>query len=299
MTAAPSLLLGGIEAGGTKFVLVTGTSPQKMIARHSIPTTSPEETLAQAAQWFRQQGTISAFGIASFGPVNLDPTSASWGHITQTPKAGWSDCDLAGFFGRAFGVPIGFETDVNAAALAEAQEQPVGSTLAYVTIGTGIGGGLVINGHAVHGVAHPEMGHIYPRRPEADLGFPGICPYHGDCLEGIASGPAILARWGKNLSELPSDHEAHRVIADYLAQLCHMIFATVSADHVVLGGGVMQTPGLIDLVRTRAAELDVGYLPGGQRHRIICPINGTNAGAIGALLLAEKALLKKDISLHG
>ena len=293
MTTAPGLLLGGIEAGGTKFVLVTGSSPQKIVARHSIPTTSPAETLAHAADWFKGQGPLSALGIASFGPVDLNPASGTWGHITQTPKSGWSNCNLAGFFAQEFGVPIGFETDVNAAALAEAQGEPSETTLAYITIGTGIGGGLVVNGLPIHGAAHPEMGHIYPRRPENDRSFPGICPYHGDCLEGLASGPAILARWGKSLSDLPSDHDAHGIIAGYLAQRCHMIFATVSANRIILGGGVMQTPGLIDHVRTHAARLDSGYLPGGTQHLINPPVNGGHAGAVGALLLAEKARLAK------
>ncbi|NBU77977.1 MAG: ROK family protein [Sphingomonadaceae bacterium] len=281
---------GGIEAGGTKFVLVTGTPDQTIVARHSIPTTSPAETLARAADWFRQQETVEAIGIASFGPVDINPASPTWGHIQQTPKPDWSHCDLAGFFARQFGVPIGFDTDVNAAAMAEAQNQLADTCLAYVTIGTGIGGGVVVKGAPVHGAAHPEMGHIYPRRPQNDRNFAGICPYHGDCLEGLASGPAIFARWGKNLSDLPPDHEARGLIAEYLAQLCHMIFATLSAHRVVLGGGVMQTPGLLELVRAQAARLDADYLPGRAQHQICRPVHGDNAGAIGALLLAEKAL---------
>lgn len=289
MTGAGARLLGGIEAGGTKFVLVTGHDPGQITARHSIPTGQPDETLAAAAQWFESQGAIAALGIASFGPVDLDPASAQWGHITQTPKPGWSHCDLAGYFATRWGVPIGFETDVNAAALAEAYGAPAGLTLAYVTIGTGIGGGLVIQGQPVHGAAHPEMGHIYPRRLESDRAFAGICPYHGDCLEGLASGPAIRARWGKSLSDLSPDHEAHGLIADYLAQLCHMIFATNAAHIIVLGGGVMKTPGLLARVQSRAASLDANYLPGRQHQQIRAPQLGDNAGAMGALLLAERA----------
>ena len=289
MTGAASAVLGGIEAGGTKFVLAIGSASGQIVARHSLPTRHPDETLAAVADWFEGQGGVCALGIASFGPVDLNPTSPLWGHITQTPKPGWSQCDLVGFFARRWAIPIGFDTDVNAAALAEAAAGDAAATLAYVTIGTGIGGGLVLAGQAVHGVAHPEMGHIYPRRPDVDRRFAGVCPYHGDCLEGLASGPAITARWGASLSDLPPDHDAHSVIADYLAQLCHMLFATTAVETVVLGGGVMNTPGLLARVQARAAALDGQYLPGRGRHRIRTPHLGHDAGVCGALILAQRA----------
>ena len=293
MTSTASPLFGGIEAGGTKFVLAVGTASGDILARHSLPTGTPDDTLPKVADWFDAQGALAALGIASFGPVELNPVSPHWGYITDTPKAGWSQCDLAGFFARRWSVPIGFDTDVNAAALAEAAfAGPEAGTLAYVTVGTGIGGGLVINGQPVHGAAHPEMGHLYPRRPANDLSFAGVCPYHGDCLEGLASGPAILARWGAPLSDLPLDHEAHGVIADYLAQLCHIIFATSAADHVVLGGGVMKTPGLLARVQARAKALDAHYLPGRDRHVIRLPGLNDDAGAVGALLLGQRALAR-------
>jgi fructokinase len=185
-------------------------------------------------------------------------------------------------------VPVGFDTDVNAAALAEyAAAGGQGGSLAYLTIGTGIGGGLVLDGQPVHGIAHPEMGHIYPRRHADDRDFAGICPHHGDCLEGLASGPAIAARWGKSLSQLPVDHPGHAIIADYIAQACHTLFASVAVGEVVIGGGVANTPGLIERVAERARELDAGYLPGGPRHRIIRPRRGADAGIIGALMLAQ------------
>lgn len=285
-------LLGGIEAGGTKFVLATGPSPDRLTARHVIPTRSPAETLAEATAWFAAQPPIRALGIASFGPLELDASSPNWGRITDTPKPGWAQCDIVGHFARALGVPVGFDTDVNGAALAEgALGAGKGCTsLAYVTIGTGIGGGLISDGRIVHGAAHPEIGHIYPRRSPEDANFAGICPHHGDCLEGLASGPAIKARWGASLSELPMDHQAHWVVADYLGQLCHTIFATTASEIVVLGGGVMQTRGLIERVRTRCTELGAGYLPAGARHRIVLPGLDQNSGICGAMLLGANTL---------
>ncbi len=283
-------MLGGIEAGGTKFVLAVGPSPDRITARHTIPTRDPATTLAEAAEWLAGQGGITALGIGSFGPVELDRTSPRWGFITATPKPGWADCDVAGYLGQALGVPVGFDTDVNAAALAEyAASGNVAGSLAYLTIGTGIGGGLVLDGKAVHGIAHPELGHIYPRRHPQDMDFAGICPSHGDCLEGLASGPAIIARWGMSLSELPADHPGHAIIADYIAQACHMLFASVAVEEVVIGGGVANTPGLVERVAVRTRELDAGYLPGGTRHRVIRPRLGGDAGIIGALMLAEAA----------
>lgn len=281
-------MLGAIEAGGTKFVLAVGTSAQNITARRSIPTRDPAITLAEAADWFAQAGAISALGIGSFGPVDLDPASLTWGRITNTPKPGWADCDIAGFFMDRLGVPVGFDTDVNAAALAEyAAAGGAGGSLAYLTIGTGIGGGLVLDGKPVHGIAHPEVGHIYPRRTADDCEFPGICPHHGDCLEGLASGPAIFTRWGKPLSQLPEGHQAHAIIADYIAQACHMLFASVAVGEIVIGGGVANTPDLVERVAERTRTLDAGYLPGGTRHAIIRPRLGGDAGIIGALMLAE------------
>jgi fructokinase len=292
MSVGMTPLLGAIEAGGTKFVLAVGPTPDEVLASHTIPTGSPQETLEAAAAWLEQHGAIAALGIASFGPADLQTGSPTWGHITDTPKPGWSGCNLAGFFAQRFGVPICFETDVNAAALAEfaAADLDAGSTLVYVTVGTGIGGGLIIDGKAVHGAAHPEMGHIFPRREPSDSDFPGTCPFHGDCLEGLASGPAIIARWGASLSNLEPDHEAHMIVAGYLAQLCHTIFATTAAEVIVFGGGVMKAPGLLDRVRRLAAQIDAAYLPGRKRQVIRAPRLGSEAGVRGALLLAANSL---------
>ncbi len=288
----PGAMLGAIEAGGTKFVLAVGPLPDRILARHTIPTRDPATTLAEAAAWFDAEGGVSALGIGSFGPVELDRASPKWGFITTTPKPGWADTDVAGHLARALGgVPVGFDTDVNAAAIAEhaASRRDGGGSLAYLTIGTGIGGGLVLDGRPVHGIAHPEIGHIYPRRHPEDTDFAGICPHHGDCLEGLASGPAIIARWGASLSKLAAGHQGHAIIADYIAQACHTLFASVAVEEVVIGGGVAQTPGLVEAVAERARSLDAGYLPGGERHAVIRPRLGTNSGIVGAMMLARAA----------
>ena len=285
-------MLGAIEAGGTKFVLAVGPAPDAITARHTIPTRDPATTLAEAAAWLGSHGPLTGLGIGSFGPVELDRTSPEWGFITTTPKPGWAGTDVARHLAAALGgVPVGFDTDVNAAALAEhiARGGEAGGSLAYITIGTGIGGGLVLDGRPVHGIAHPEVGHIYPRRHPEDVAFEGTCPHHGDCLEGLAAGPAVMARWGASLSELPADHPGHAIIADYVAQACHVLFASVAVEEVVIGGGVAQTPGLVERIAARARELDAGYLPGGARHRIIAPRLGTESGITGAMLLAQGA----------
>lgn len=283
-------MLGAIEAGGTKFVLAIGSAPDAIIARTSIPTRDPQSTVAAALAWFAQHPRIEGLGLGTFGPVGLDPTRSDWGHILSTPKPGWSGFDLAGSLGDALQVPVAVETDVNAAAVAEARlgAGRCGSALAYMTVGTGIGVGLVLDGHCVHGAAHPEMGHYYPRRPPQDTDA-GSCPFHGDCLEGLASGPAIQKRWGATLSELPADHPAHALVASYLAQACHTLFATTAVETVVIGGGVLATPGLLPAIADATRALDAAYLPGGQRHRVCAPALGDASGITGALILASQA----------
>jgi fructokinase len=281
--------LGAIEAGGTKFVLAVGHSPTEIVARHEIPTETPTKTLEAAAAWLESHGVIEALGIGSFGPVELDKAAPQWGCISNTPKPGWANCEIVGFFAERFGVPIGFDTDVNGAALAEYKLGAglKASSLAYITVGTGIGGGLILGGEPVHGAAHPEMGHMFPRRHSRDHDFEGICPHHHDCLEGLASGPAIKARWGASLSELPSDHIAHEIVADYLAQLAHALIALTAAEVIVMGGGVMKTPHLLDRVNKRSSELGAGYFPGKTKHKIVAPSLADQAGITGALLLAS------------
>lgn len=297
MIGKPAPLFGGIEAGGTKFVLGVGSAPDRIVSRHVIATGEVGETLALAADWLAGRGELAAIGIATFGPADIEFTSSTWGHILGTPKPGWSDCDLAGYFTQRFGIPVGFDTDVNGAALGEYHYGAGNNSgpLAYVTVGTGIGGGLVIEERALHGAGHPEMGHLFPRRTAGDFDFAGHCPIHGDCLEGLASGPAILARWGKTLSELPADHLAHELVAGYLAQLCNTIFATCAARTIVLGGGVMQTNGLLDRVREQTFNLGSNYFPGSAEQTIVAPALGHDSGLTGALILAREASRKEPM----
>ena len=287
-----SALYGCIEAGGTKFVCAVASAPDDIRARTRIPTTTPDETLAAVARFFTDMGLpIAAFGIGSFGPVTVDPGARDWGRLGPTPKQGWPGADIVGPL-RGFGVPIGLDTDVNAAMLGEARWGAArgAATACYFTVGTGIGGGAIVEGDAVHGASHPEMGHLFLKRHPDDA-YPGICPSHGDCAEGLASGPAILARWGRPLSELPADHPAHGIIAFYLAQLAIVGVAVLAAEKVAFGGGVLAAPGLIDRVRDEAERLAAGYFLGAPvAERIVAAGLGGDAGIAGAMVLAERAL---------
>lgn len=280
---------GLIEAGGTKFVLGIADADRTIRATHRIPTTTPDETIAAAVDWFKAQGEpLAAIGIGSFGPLQLDRTAVDWGHITRTPKPHWANTDLVGPFAEAFGCPVAIETDVNAAALAEAKWGAGAgcSALLYLTIGTGIGGGFVSGGRLLHGLSHPEMGHIrMPRHPD-DAEFKGSCPFHGDCLEGLASGPAIIARWGNSLSELEPDHPGKAIIAWYLAQAMITFQAVMEPVRIVLGGGVTGTAGLLDLVRARAKAAAAGYFAGDLEKVIVAPGLGEQSGLLGALAVA-------------
>ncbi|MGC1468936.1 MAG: ROK family protein [Sphingorhabdus sp.] len=280
---------GLIEAGGTKFVLGIADADRTIRATHRIPTTAPDETIGAAVHWFKAQDEpLAAIGIGSFGPLQLDKAAADWGHITRTPKPHWANTDLVGPFAEAFGCPAAIETDVNAAALAEAKwgaGTGCGSLL-YLTIGTGIGGGFVSGGRLLHGLSHPEMGHIrLPRHPD-DMEFKGACPFHGDCLEGLASGPAIIARWGRSLSELAPDHPGKAIIAWYLAQAIVTFQAVMEPERIVLGGGVTGTAGLLDLVRTEAKSAAAAYFAGDPEKVIVAPGLGEQSGLLGALAVA-------------
>lgn len=279
-------MYGAIEAGGTKFVCGIGTGPGDLRTVR-IPTGPPAETIRAAIDFLRG-APLDAVGIGSFGPVCADPASPQWGRITSTPKLAWRDCDLAGPVREALGVPVGFDTDVNAAALGEARwgaARGVGDFL-YLTVGTGIGGGALASGRVLHGLSHPEMGHIrIPRDPAADP-FPGSCPYHGDCLEGLASGPAIAARWGKPAEDLPPDHPAWALEARYLALAILNFACTLSCARVILGGGVMRQAHLFPLIRAELASLANGYI---QLPRILPPELGARSGVCGALVLAGQA----------
>ncbi len=286
-------MFGGIEAGGTKFVCGVGSSPEDLETAQ-FPTTTPAETLDKLIGFFKQH-PVSAIGIASFGPVDLDPSSPGYGHITSTPKAGWANCDLLGEVKGALRVPVGFDTDVNGALLGEARWGAARGVedAVYMTIGTGVGGGALVSGRVVHGLVHPEMGHLRIPHDSRDS-FAGTCPYHGDCLEGLACGPAIQARWGKPARELPPDHPAWVLEAHYIALgLANLAFA-LSPERFLLGGGVMQQPHLFASVREDFARLLNGYVQHrqvreGLEEYIQPPQLGSQAGVLGALVLAETA----------
>lgn len=291
------MILGGIEAGGTKWVCAIGTGPDDISESIVFPTGNPDETIARAARFLtRKDGSLAAVGVGSFGPIDLRRTSPTWGRITTTPKPGWHNIDLAKALEAALAVPVGFDTDVNAAALAEQRWGATQGldTFCYITVGTGIGGGVVANGSVLHGLLHPEMGHMrIPHDRERDP-FPGICPYHGDCLEGLASGEAIAERWpNAQPNQWPDeilDLEAH-----YLALGLINVIGTLSPQRIVLGGGVMKEPGLLTRVHDRVRKLAAGYFDSpelGDRtpDYIVPPALGDRAGVLGALELARLAL---------
>ena len=211
-------MFGGIEAGGTKFVCAVGSSPEDLVTQH-FPTTTPAETIARAAEFFAGYKELRSIGLASFGPLDLNPASKTFGHIINTPKTAWRNFDFAGEVARTTKLPVTIDTDVNGAALAEARWGAARGldTFVYITVGTGIGGGGLVNGKVMHGLLHPEMGHLRVPHDRDDDAYAGCCPFHGDCLEGLASGPALHARWGRAPETLPSEHPAWDLQAHYLA----------------------------------------------------------------------------------
>jgi fructokinase len=295
----PGVLYGGIEAGGTKFVCTVGTGPDDIRAELLIPTRDPAATFDGAIRFFRQftdqAAPMRALGIASFGPIETRPASPSYGRIRNTPKPGWTGTDVVGPIARALAVPIGLDTDVNSAALAEHRWGAAKGLLSfvYLTIGTGVGGGALIDGHVLQGLGHPEMGHMTVPRQEGD-DYPGACPFHGDCLEGMASGPAIAERWGRSATELrgADRRRAVELEAAYLAIGIRNIVYAIAPEAIVIGGGVSTIPGFFPAVR--AACRSVAGYPGLSEHRargFIRPAGlGQRAGVFGALLLAREAV---------
>jgi len=293
-------LFAGIEAGGTKFVCAIGSGPQDIRAQTTFPTTSPEETLAKTIVFLqkqaRMQGEFEGIGVASFGPLDPNKESATYGYITSTPKPGWANFDFVGALMQEYDLPIGFDTDVNGAALGEMRWGATQGldTFIYLTIGTGIGGGGLVNGKMMHGLIHPEMGHIsIPHDIEADP-FPGSCPFHGDCLEGLANGPAIQARWEQSAELLPLDHPAWVLEAHYLALGLVNFICILSPQRIIMGGGVMQQSHLFPMIRKNVQDILNGYVKSMQLmehidHYIVPPALGSKAGVLGALALAELA----------
>jgi fructokinase len=293
-------IYGAIEAGGTKFLCAVGTADGRIADTVRIPTSSPQDTLGEVMAYFHQQarrfGPLAAIGIASFGPVQPRRGAPFFGHILATPKRGWAQTDMVGPFLERFRVPIGFDTDVNGAALGE-WRWGAGrglDTFIYLTIGTGIGGGGVCHGELMHGLLHPEMGHIpLPHDREIDP-FDGLCPFHGDCFEGLATGPAIEARWGQKPETLPPDHPAWELEAHYIALALQSYICTLSPERIILGGGVMGQRHLLPRVheQTVAALHDYIQLPqiiDRMADYVVAPGLGESSGLMGALALADRA----------
>jgi len=283
-------VFGGVEAGGTKFVCAVGTGPGD-VRDAALPTTTPAETLARVVDFLRPHRP-GAVGIASFGPLDLDPTSPTFGFITDTPKPGWSRVDMVGPLRRALGVSVAIDTDVNAAALAEWRwGAGVGADpVVYVTVGSGIGGGALVDGRPLHGLVHPEMGHMrIPRVPGDD--FAGACPFHGDCLEGLASAPALRARRGLPPEALAVDDPVWALEARYLGLGLANIVTVLSPRRIVLGGGVLKHPTLLARVRVEVQAALAGYVRAAAvteriEELIVAPALGERAGVLGALALA-------------
>lgn len=295
MSDSHDLIYGGIEAGGTKLVCMVGSAPTDIRAEVRFPTTTPEETLGRAIEFFRDQ-PIAGIGVGSFGPVDLNPASPTYGYITSTPKPGWAHTDFRGTLQRALGIPIGFDTDVNTAALGEFTWGAAHGldTFVYLTIGTGIGGGAMTNGHLLHGLLHPEMGHIRIPHDWQQDPYAGHCPFHGDCFEGLANGPAIEARWGQRGETLEPSHPAWPLEAHYIALALVSTICTLSPQRIILGGGVMEQPALFPMVRQKVQSLLNGYVQSSAileriDSYIVPPGLATRSGVLGAIALAKQS----------
>lgn len=291
-------IYGAIEGGGTKMVLLVGSSPERVLRRASIPTTTPAETLDACISFFHAVQTerpLAAIGVGMFGPVDLNPSSATYGYVTATPKAGWAFTDVVGPLRAALGVPVGWENDVTAALLGERRWGAAAGLdpVVYVTVGTGIGAGAFVNGAPLHGLIHPEMGHLLlPPLPGDD--FPGVCPYHHRCLEGLASGPAIERRTGRKGGDLPADDPVWPLVAAYLAMGVMSISLVLSPRRIVVGGGVAHQRHLLPMVRAALTRQLAGYLHHpllltDLDQYVVPAALGDDAGVLGALEVARAA----------
>lgn len=289
-------LLGALELGGSKVLCAVGPSSAEISDEVRIPTTAPAQTLAQVEAFFRgHRAALAAVGVAAFGPLELDPKAAQYGALLATPKPGWSAVPLVGRLVRALGVPVAIDTDVNAAALAEQQLGAArgAPSCVYITVGTGIGVGVVQGGQPLHGLLHPELGHLFA---PALCSFEGCCPFHGRCLEGVASARAIAERTGSPPETLADDHPVWELEARYLAHLVSACVLAHAPHAVVLGGGVLARRGLRERVREQLVELNAGYIPRRELTRdgvgtyLRAPNFAQRAGLIGAFLLAAQQL---------
>lgn len=287
-------VFGGVETGGTWCVCALGRGPDEVLAEAEFPTTDPESTLARIIAFFRAHPSPAAVGIGSFGPVDLAPGSPTWGYVTTTPKAGWRQVSVAQVVSEALDVPVAFDTDVAAAALAEHRwgAGRGAASVCYLTVGTGIGAGIVIDGRPWHGLVHPEAGHMRVPHDRQRDPFPGSCPMHGDCWEGLATGGAMAARWGSRPEELADDHPGWALEAEYLALGVLNLVYTFSPERIIVGGGVLEHRPLLGMVRERLPGLLAGYLEtpelGSELGRyLVAPGLGDRAGVLGAIALAQ------------
>jgi len=296
-------LFGGIEAGGTKFVCAVGSNPKDLKEPYRFKTTTPTDTIEKTIKYFKEQNKkekIKAIGIGSFGPVDLKKDSPTYGYITSTPKTKWQNTNFYGKIEEAFNIPVGFDTDVNAAALGEHRWGAAKdvSNFIYITIGTGIGGGGMVNGEFLHGLVHPEMGHIFiPQDIKADP-YEGKCPFHKNCFEGLASGTAIKDRWGESGENLEEDHPAWRQEAKYISLAVINYICILSPERIILGGGVMKQKQMLPLIHKTVKKLLNNYIntPEITEHiekYIVLPELGDNAGVLGAIALAEREYKKE------
>jgi fructokinase len=294
-------LFGGMEGGGTKFVCAVGSEPDDIIEEARFLTTTPAETLDQVIAFFKKFD-LAAIGLASFGPLDINEASPAYGSITTTPKPGWAGTNLVAAFKRETRVPLAFDLDVNAAALGEYSWVPENrelDSMVYFTIGTGIGAGVITNGKVIHGLTHTEAGHMrLPHDPKEDP-FPGICPFHGDCFEGLACGPAMARRWGKPAETLLNDHPAWDLEATYIAYAVTNFILTNSPQRIVLGGGVMEHLPLFPAIREKVRGLLNGYIASSvltstMEDYIVPPGLGKHSGVLGALAMA-KILVDEDL----
>jgi fructokinase len=295
--AAGRMSLGGIETGGTKWVCGIGDGGGELLELEMFPATTPAETVARAIAFFARHQPVHAVGVASFGPVDIRRASPTWGELMATPKPGWAGIDVVAPLAEALGVPVALDTDVNAAALAESRfGAAIGlDTFCYLTVGTGIGGGAIVDGRLVHGLLHPEIGHMRIPHDRVRDPFDGSCPFHGDCLEGLASGEAIRQRFGRPGEELSADAEVWELVSEYLALGLANLVCALSPQRIVVGGGVANQPTLLPLVRGRLHELLAGYIDvpelslAALDRYVVPPALGERAGVLGAIELARTA----------
>ena len=288
--------IGALEAGGTKMVLAVYEENGTELERLTLPTLTPDVTMPKMIEFFRKH-EIDALGVGSFGPLDLNPESPTYGYITSTPKLAWKDYPLLEKLLDGRDIPAGIDTDVNAAIIAEAEQGAARGcqNAVYVTIGTGVGGGVLSNGKTVHGLLHPEVGHALLVPHPDDPNPRGVCPYHAGCIEGLAAGPAIGARVTGDAKDLPDDHPTFAIEAYYLAQMCVNLIMTLSPERIILGGGVMQRAGLMDKVRSETLRLLNGYIqsPAILEHideYIVYPDLFPVSGLVGSFLIGKKAL---------